>query len=43
MEENTEREDFFDENVSFEDVGVCPELMESCDKLGYKHPTLIQR
>lgn len=43
MEEKNEREEMFDENVFFKDLGVCDELVEVCEKLGYKHPTTIQR
>lgn len=45
QEENghIEGEEMFDENVSFADVGVCDEIVEKCEKLGYKHPTIIQR
>jgi superfamily II DNA/RNA helicase len=38
-----EPEEMFDENVSFANIGVCPELVERCEQLGYKHPTIIQR
>jgi superfamily II DNA/RNA helicase len=41
--EHIEAEEMFDENVSFADVGVCEELVEKCEKLGYKYPTIIQR
>lgn len=37
------QEEMFDENVSFADVGVCEELCERCEQLGYKNPTVIQR
>ena len=37
------QEALFDENVSFADVGVCPELVDVCTKLGYEYPTVIQR
>jgi ATP-dependent RNA helicase DDX47/RRP3 len=47
MQEQTdqpvEREELFDEDVSFRDVGVCDELVQVCEKLNYKHPTIIQR
>jgi ATP-dependent RNA helicase DDX47/RRP3 len=33
----------FDENVSFADVGVSEELVERCEQMGYKYPTVIQR
>lgn len=32
-----------DDAVTFADLGVCPELVEACEKLGYKKPTEIQR
>lgn len=35
--------DFFDKTMSFKDLGVCEEMQEVCDKLGYKHPTKIQK
>lgn len=31
-----------DVQKSFQDLGVCPELVEACEKLGYKAPTSIQ-
>lgn len=27
---------------TFADLGVCPELMDACDSLGWKQPTKIQ-
>lgn len=27
--------------VTFESLGLCPELVAACDRLGYKHPTPI--
>lgn len=43
MEEPAENKEMFDESVSFKDLGVCEQLVECCTKLGYHHPTLIQR
>ena len=37
------QEEMFDTDVGFADVGVTEELVKVCDKLGYKHPTVIQR
>lgn len=35
--------DFFDKTTSFKELGVCDEMLEVCEKLGYKHPTKIQK
>lgn len=32
-----------DEGITFESLGVIPELAEACTKLGYKNPTKIQQ
>lgn len=32
----------YDKSKTFKDLGVCDELIESCEKLGYKHPSKIQ-
>lgn len=32
----------YDKTKTFKDLGVCDELIESCEKLGYKHPSKIQ-
>ena len=29
-------------NLSFEEIGVCPEICEAIKAMGYKHPTKIQ-
>lgn len=31
-----------EEKVSFKDLGVCDQLVEACDNLGWKVPTKIQ-
>jgi len=29
------------ETVTFESIGVCPEICRACEKLGFKNPTKI--
>lgn len=35
--------DLYDTSTSFKEMGVCEELCEILDKLGYKHPSKIQK
>ena len=35
--------DLYDLNTTFKEMGVCEELCEILDKLGYKHPSKIQK
>jgi ATP-dependent RNA helicase DDX47/RRP3 len=30
------------EDLTFEEIGVCPEICRAVEKLGFKHPTKIQ-
>jgi ATP-dependent RNA helicase DDX47/RRP3 len=32
----------YDKTKTFKDLGVCDELIDTCVKLGYKHPSKIQ-
>ncbi|KAI8899826.1 P-loop containing nucleoside triphosphate hydrolase protein [Globomyces pollinis-pini] len=43
LEETPEDPDLIDEDVTFESLGLIPELIEACHKLNFKHPTSIQK
>lgn len=32
-----------DQTASFKELGLCEELIEACERLGYKHPSKIQK
>lgn len=42
-EESNILSDLYDKTTTFKDLGVCEELCEVLDKLGYKHPSKIQK
>lgn len=42
-QEAIEEEAMFDEDIKFEDLGICSELLEAITQLKYKYPTKIQR
>jgi ATP-dependent RNA helicase DDX47/RRP3 len=42
-EESNILSDLYDKTTTFKELGVCEELCEVLDKLGYKHPSKIQK
>jgi hypothetical protein len=34
--------DFVDKDTTFESVGLDPRLLKACEKLQWRHPTLVQ-
>lgn len=42
-ERNVVETDVLDTSITFSDLGLDKQLCETCEKLGYKHPTKIQR
>jgi ATP-dependent RNA helicase DDX47/RRP3 len=41
--DNQINSDLYDTNITFKQIGVCEEICEVLEKLGYKHPSKIQK